>query len=229
MCGIFGAVKQESFLDLYDLNRKRGTFSTSLVIFTSTSDLVLHRWNGSISVKDAKKALDESIKDQKIQPYFYLGHTQAPTSSKRTFSKETAHPFVYENWVVAHNGVLTNFENIKKEFNPKWSNPVDSSIIPYMLHLVEASGEGEFDPPQVQTSVLSQLEGTFGLWIANTNTRKINLARCGSTLFANMIENEFSSVKFKGSETLDEGIIYEITVEGITSIAHFDFNSPFFT
>lgn len=229
MCGIFGAVKKESFLDLYDLNRKRGSFSTSLVIFTTTSDLVVHRWNGSISLKDASKELDESIKKQKIQPYFYLGHTQAPTSSKRKFSRETSHPFVYENWVVAHNGVLSNFDSIKKEYNPKWPNPVDSSIIPYMLHTIETSGEGEFDPLQVIVSTLSQLEGTFGLWIANTNERKVNLARCGSTVFANMLENEFSSVKFKNSEPLEEGVIYELTTEGLTSVANFDFNSPFFT
>jgi hypothetical protein len=80
MCGIFGAVKKESFLDLYDLNRKRGTFSTSLVIYTTTSDMIVHRWSGSITVKEASKEIDESLKKQKVQPYFFLGHTQAPTS-----------------------------------------------------------------------------------------------------------------------------------------------------
>jgi hypothetical protein len=48
-------------------------------------------------------------------------------------------------------------------------------------------------------------------------------------LFANKIDNTFSSVKFKGSEAVEEGVVYEVTPEGLTSVANFDFNSPFFS
>lgn len=228
MCGIFGSNDKERFLTLYDLNRKRGTFSTSLVIFTTTGDMVVHRWSGSIPVKEAKKEIDQSLKNQ-FTPYFFLGHTQAPTSSKRKFTRETSHPFHSNNWLVAHNGVLTNFDDIKLEFSPKWKNPVDSSIIPYIFDKVQEAGEGNLSPLECVVNGLSLLQGTFGLWIANTSNRGLYLARCGSTIFANLIENDFSSIEFKGSEPLEEGVVYEVTQEGITSVANFDYNSPFFS
>lgn len=228
MCGIFGSNDRERFLTLYDLNRKRGTFSTSLVIYTTTGDMVVHRWSGTIGLKEAKKELEKSL-DNKFTPYFYLGHTQAPTSSKRKFSRETSHPFNINNWLVAHNGVLTNFDDIKSEFAPKWKNPVDSSIIPYVFDKVGEASDGQLSPLECVVNGLSLLQGTFGLWIANTSNRGLYLARCGSTIFANLVENDFSSVQFSGSEPLEEGVVYEITQEGITSVANFDFNSPFFT
>jgi len=228
MCGIFGSNDKERFLTLYDLNRKRGTFSTSLVIFTTSGDMVVHRWSGTISVKEARKELEKSI-GVKFTPFFYLGHTQAPTSSKRKFSRETSHPFNTNNWLVAHNGVLTNFDDIKSEFSPKWRNPVDSSIIPYVLDKVNEAGEGQLSVLECIVNGLSLLQGTFGLWIANTSNRGIYLARCGSTLYANLVDNDFSSIEFKNSEPLDEGVVYEVTQEGLTSVATFDFNSPFFT
>ena len=55
------------------------------------------------------------------------------------------------------------------------------------------------------------------------------LARCGSTIFVDKLNNTFSSVKFKGSEALEEGVLYQLTPEGITSIGLFDCDSPFFT
>jgi glucosamine--fructose-6-phosphate aminotransferase (isomerizing) len=228
MCGVFGSNDKERFLTLYNLNRKRGTFSTSLVIYTTTGDMVVHRWSGTIGIKEARKELEKSL-DNKSTPYFYLGHTQAPTSSKRKFSRETSHPFNSNNWLVAHNGVLTNFDDIKTEFAPKWTNPVDSSIIPYVLDKVYEAGDGQLSPLECIVNGLSLLQGTFGVWIANASNRGLYLARCGSTLFANLIDNDFSSVEFDSSEPLDEGVVYEVTQEGLTSVANFDFNSPFFT
>jgi glucosamine 6-phosphate synthetase-like amidotransferase/phosphosugar isomerase protein len=79
------------------------------------------------------------------------------------------------------------------------------------------------------TTSLGQLEGTFGLWIYDSNRKTMFLARCGSTLFANVLTNEFSSIKFKNSEPLEEGHLYQLTPEGVTSVDLFDFDSPFFT
>jgi len=229
MCGIFGAVKQEQFLDLYDLNRKRGTFSTSLAILTTNSNVIVHRWSGTVAVKDIDKEIKKSLEDAKMSPLYLLGHTQAPTSSKRKYSRETSHPFNTENWVVAHNGVLTNFDEIKQQFDPKWKNPVDSSTIPLMLYKIQQAVNSQGHSVEIISTALSHLEGTFGLWIINTDYRGVYIARCGSTLFANKIDNTFSSVKFKGSEAVEEGVVYEVTPEGLTSVANFDFNSPFFS
>lgn len=229
MCGIFGATEKEKFLTLYELNKQRGLFSTSisLAIDGGSGDVDIHKWNGSASMGEVEGYIKKVEKKEKIA--FYLGHTQAPTSTKRKFDKETTHPFYLNNWVISHNGVLTNFKDLKDQIRPTWKNPVDSSVIPPILSSIEQQIKGPDNQIYVVTTTLGLLEGTYGLWIYNTDTRILYLARCGSTIFADIVNNSFSSVKFKGSELLEEGVLYQVTREGITSIGLFDFNSPFFT
>lgn len=229
MCGIFGATELDRFITLYELNKQRGTFSTSMGIVTDAGDVIVHRWSGSIDSKEAVAELTNSLKISNRKARYYLGHTQAPTSSKRKYSRETSHPFHIDSWVIAHNGVLTNFNEIKEEFAPKWKNPVDSSIIPVILDETYKTFGNSVDQPEIVAKTLGLLEGTFGLWVFESSERSLYIARCGSTLFADMINNEFSSIKFKNSEPLEEGILYMLTPEGITGVAMFDFNSPFFT
>lgn len=229
MCGIFGSTDKEKFLTLYNLNKQRGTFSTSisLALQEQNGDVEIHKWSGSPDVEEVNHFITKILKNNKVK--FFLGHTQAPTSSKRKFSKETSHPFYLNNWVVAHNGILTNFIDLKDQIRPAWKNPVDSSVIPPILSSIEQSIRGPENSVHVITTTLGLLEGTYGLWIYNTNTEILYLARCGSTIFADVFTNTFSSIKFKGSEALEEGVLYQLTKEGITSIGMFDFNSPFFT
>ena len=91
------------------------------------------------------------------------------------------------------------------------------------------AGEGSLAPADCISRALGLLEGTFGLWIYDSNFNTTYIARCGSTVFVNLLYNEFSSVKFPNSEALPEGVLYQLTPEGITAVARFDFNSPFFT
>lgn len=224
MCGIFGSTDRERFLTLYELNKQRGTFATSVSMVLENGDLPVVKWEGSPTIRAVDDQIKIIQKERKIT--LFLGHTQAPTSAKRKYDRSTSHPFNEDGWTLAHNGVLTNFEDLKENFSSKWKNPVDSSIIPYVIN----SFYKENTPGLTcVTRSLSLLEGTFGVWVYHTTDMCTYIARCGSTLFANLLDNDFSSTKFKGSETLAEGIVYQITREGLTTVGQFDFNSPFFT
>lgn len=157
----------------------------------------------------------------------FLGHTQAPTSEKRTFSANTSHPFQYKNWLVAHNGVLTNDKELKKLIKDKKAyNIVDSSVIPPLIDLMQRQTGDEVAGI---CKSLSQLKGTFGLWIYNQKSGNTYLARSGSTVFANYLSNDFSSLKETDFVPLDEGVLYLLTKEGLTSVGVFKTNSPFFS
>ena len=67
------------------------------------------------------------------------------------------------------------------------------------------------------------------LWILNSKTNNVYLARSGSTIFADFLTNNFSSVKYSDYKPLEEGVLYLQTVEGLTSVGKFKSNSPFFT
>ena len=221
MCGIFGSTEKQKFITLYNLNKKRGNFAVG-TLFLNQSTMVIRKYEGVVEPVRLFK------NEEEVDFQMYLGHTQAPTSAKRDYSLNTSHPFEYGDWIVAHNGVLTNFDEIKNEFDPKWKNPVDSSVIPLLFSSLKKYSKN-YEEQDVICSALSLLEGTFGLWIVNKRSAKSYIARCGSTLFADIYSNTFSSIKFSESEPLEEGTLYHVTPEGLTTVGTFDFNSPFST
>jgi glucosamine 6-phosphate synthetase-like amidotransferase/phosphosugar isomerase protein len=158
--------------------------------------------------------------------YLFLGHTQAPTSSVRTFSADTSHPFFCGTWAIAHNGVLTNDVRLKKTLKANAIyNEVDSSVIPA---LISQESDKNIDEIAAICTSLSKLEGTFGLWIYNKLSHNTYLARSGSTMYANFLTNSFSSLPVKDFVALEEGILYLMTNEGLTAVGSFSNNSPFF-
>jgi glucosamine 6-phosphate synthetase-like amidotransferase/phosphosugar isomerase protein len=217
MCGIYGATNKDQYLTLQKLNTARGDFCES--------NLLINKEGFEIH-KIPKRAKSDYRFPKRKKFELHLGHSQAPTSQKRLFSPDTSHPFTVENWIVAHNGVLTNYKELINEFQRPYDNPVDSSIIPYVLYQLSSYSDSEID---IMVNALEFLKGTFGLWIYNSTTGNTFLAKCGVTLFADVYENAFSSVKYKFFDPLDEGILYQITPEGITSVGSFDCDSPFFT
>jgi glucosamine 6-phosphate synthetase-like amidotransferase/phosphosugar isomerase protein len=218
MCGIYGATNKEQFLNLQKLNLKRGDFCQSSLLINNSIGFEIH--------KVPKSSFKEYRFPKRKKFDIYLGHTQAPTSGKRVFEPETSHPFLVEDWLVAHNGVLTNFKKLVDQFERPYKNPVDSSIIPFIFYSLESYTSDEVS---IIVQGLEMLEGTFGLWIHNIASGNTYIAKCGVTLFADVYENEFSSTKYKSFESLEEGTLYQLTPEGITGIRNFDCDSPFFT
>ena len=129
------------------------------------------------------------------------------------------------DWIVAHNGVLENFDELRNIHGAnKHTNPVDSSIIPVVLSSMWIGNE-----LLCIKETCEQLKGTYACWVVNKNTKNIYIVRCGSTLYMNNIHSDVSSVKYTDCEQeVAEGIIYQITSEGITSVEEFKCSSPFF-
>ena len=128
---------------------------------------------------------------------------------------------------MTHNGVLTNHEELRKQLKKYRSvNEVDSSVIPALIYSFCNKSTKEV---QCICNALSLLKGTFGLWIYNSSSGNVYLARSGSTVYADYITNDFSSTPFDKFKPLDEGTLFLQTVEGLTSVGEFKPNSPFFT
>lgn len=217
MCGIYGSFNASKFEILDQANKVRGNFASGL-FYHNGEDFDYQRTEGSF----------DWDKIDLPNGFMYLGHNQAPTSSERKWKEHTSHPFVTDNWVVAHNGVLTNFDKLKQDYLPNHENMVDSSIIPALLSHFEKT----FDKTNTVEKeiylisyVLDLLEGTFGLWMVNTNTLNVYLARQGSTLFFD--KNSFSSAKGYEFKELKEGVIYRFNKKGIKSEGSFKVKSPF--
>ena len=220
MCGIFGSTRLEQFKTLYAINKQRGDFAYGGV-YVSSAGSVIHKVPGEPNMEHGANS------------DYYLGHTQAPTSVEREHSVDTSHPFQHNDWVVAHNGVLSNDRDIIQEYwmgsPPDTVNNVDSSVIPAFIdhcYIGEDSDENEI---KAITCALGALKGTFGVWIYNENSDNKYLARVGSTLFRDARDNHFSSIQdpYHTLVPLKEGVLYKIT-DTIDPVGKFEYSSPFF-
>lgn len=225
MCSIFGSSNFTKFSKFYEKGKERGNYAYGGLFLSHDYDATM-KVEGTIQLSKNMTINNNEIKMKPSDFYFYLGHTQAPTSSQRFFDEKTSHPFECGMWIVAHNGVLTNDIKIKSTIIEKSNyNEVDSSVIPALLNQISQEMDNEV---QIICTVLSKLEGTFGVWIYNKQTHNAYIARSGSTLYANLITNDFSSLPDDSLAPLEEGVLYLSTLEGLTSVGGFIKNSPFF-
>ena len=216
MCGIFGSTNFGKYAKLYSENCKRGTFAYGHLFIG----------NGDIHIRKSEGVCDHRDDFERSEEYrLFLGHTQAPTSCERQYQPRTSHPFEVGNFIVAHNGVLENHKKLSDRYlkYPPTFN-VDSGYIPALL---DESYNG--DDVNTISEMMSEIEGTFGCWIFSKHTYQTYIVRSGSTLYGNISSGEFSSSKIPECETvLNEGIIYCVTPEGLTSVGDFKVNTQFF-
>jgi len=221
MCGIFCSGDLSTFEVLGEANKERGNFSTG-ILFTNGKRYNILRIEGGANWDETKLPVEEG--------WLYLGHNLAPTETGRKWFEKTSHPFEYGDWVVAHNGVLTNYSELRDKFLPDHDCSVDSSIIPALLHendCILGPPKGEIDEISNIIQTLELLEGTFALWIMNTRTKNLYIARQGSTLFYK--GNNISSIKGKGYRQVKEGVLYKLSHDGLIKKDEFKTQSPFLT
>ena len=224
MCGIFGSTDLERFKTLYKINQGRGDFSYG-GIYISEDPII----QNSFTLTKCEGTADLETNTFKNAKY-YLGHTQAPTSSVREFDPETTHPFKSGNWFTAHNGVLSNAEQLKKKYSLRTTNDVDTSVIPALVRYYKIdTGNPDADERRCLKLGLQDLQGTFSCWFFNIETGNMYLARCGSTLFGNIEAGEFSSSRYgeENLEQLPEGRLYKIGKK-LAEVEQFQYNSPYF-
>lgn len=208
MCAIFASFDKNMYDVLMTANADRGNFAYSHCIYgKNNTPFHINKFDKIINPDDVKD-LDSNI--------FYCGHYQAPTSSARKWKAETSHPFEHGNWIVAHNGVITNVEELQQKYAPESKIIVDSNIIPMLLtHFDTDASDAQVSNEIAVKLALEKICGTFAVWIINTKTKRCFIARQGSTLFLNSKTGSFSSVECKSSGWMKaiEGYVYEIDLK----------------
>jgi predicted glutamine amidotransferase len=155
--------------------------------------------------------------DDTIESCYYLYHSRGPTTETKNFNVINNHPFFYGDWIVAHNGIISNFIELGRKYFPDedFTGRTDSCIIPRMLSI------------KPMKDALEELKGTFTLWMWNRANGSLYICRSGNTLFVNN-NGDFCSTKFKDSEPLEEGFIYTIKNNIIQKDKEFKSYSPYF-
>jgi len=163
MCGIAGSRSRESGFDLYQQNLFRGYYSSS----------VLALFKDGYALKKVAGAL--SLEDAPIGANYYLFHSRGPTVETNKFEWDDNHPFISGRFIVAHNGIIENANTLYGS-----DIGVDSRVIPW---LIDTEYRRIKNVDEAVLSALNKLQGTFGLWIYDTNEQIVRIVRSDITLF----------------------------------------------
>lgn len=202
-----------------EANRVRGNFSMGVIQLNNKRGHTTTKRRGEIDF-DTFKYVDD---------YRYLiGHTQSPTSAKRTWEYDTSHPFQSGDWMIVHNGVLTNEPELRKAVNCDTVNAVDSSLISSLLMKVTKESGILTNDEQVKAIqlTLEALKGTFAVAIIYIPRNKVYIARQGSVLKYDNVGN-FSSIGSLDWNTLEEGTIMRLIGKKWSKVGNFETKSPF--
>ena len=216
MCGIAGSKIKDIAFSLYKDNLARGHYSSGTLVLDSNNQYGIQKTEGIFN-----EPVD-CFNPPGIDTHgrYYLYHSRGPTVETKSFEPGDNHPFIYGDWIVAHNGIISNFESLCREYFPDedFTDRTDSCIIPRMLEIKIKVSEA-----------MESLKGTYAIWAFNNKHKKTYLARSASTLFANPVTGCFSSTEFEGSESLNEGIVYAIQdYDCIVPAGKFKHKSPYF-
>ena len=119
-----------------------------------------------------------------------IAHTRWATHGKP--SKVNAHPHTdcTGHLFLVHNGIIENYEELKRELLKKGHKFVSDTDTEVLAHLIEDNLQDNFEDA-VRKS-LSMVEGTFGIAVIHRDfPRKIIVARRGSPIIIGIGENEF--------------------------------------
>ena len=193
MCGIFGVFGTNSVVDdiIEGLSRLeyRGYDSSGLAVYNKQKI-------NSVRAEGKLVNLKEILKRKKFNGNIGIGHTRWATHGIP--SEINAHPHVTEKVALVHNGIIENFDSLKKNLTNKgheFKSQTDSEVIANLLTDFLNKGFGPLDSIK---KTLPKLKGSFAIAVLFSNYNVLIGARKGSPLAFGIKDKKI----FLGSDSL---------------------------
>ncbi len=179
MCGIVGYIGEENIKEvLVDGLREleyRGYDSAGIAVLQE-NDIQSFKAVGKL------KNLEEKTKG--FNPHAFgmgIGHTRWATHGKPT--EINAHPHLGEFSYVVHNGIIENYQELKKELQAEGVHFLSQTDTEVIVHLFEKNYKAIGDPFKAFEATLERLEGAFAvLLMTKVDPDRIYFAKHGSPM-----------------------------------------------
>lgn len=191
MCGIVGYIGHREAYPIIIKGLKRleyrGYDSAGVVLYDG-NDLKLSKTKGKVSDLEAK-AENENVKDGTIG----IGHTRWATHGVP--NDVNSHPHVSNsgNLVIVHNGIIENYEPIKKELIKRgytFHSDTDTEVLVNLIE--EVQKQENIKLGKAVQIALNQVVGAYAIAVFDkTKPNEIVAARLGSPLAIGIGEDEF--------------------------------------
>ncbi|MCK4940190.1 MAG: glutamine--fructose-6-phosphate transaminase (isomerizing), partial [Rhodospirillaceae bacterium] len=194
MCGIIGIIgKGEVSPHLMEGLKRleyRGYDSAGIATLVG-GDIERRRAQGKL------ENLSKVLKGDPISGRVGIGHTRWATHGVP--NEINAHPHATDRVAVVHNGIIENFQELKKELEAtghKFASDTDTEAI---THLVDSFLQGGMSPGDAVQACLNRLQGAFALAIIFAGHDELMIgARRGSPLAIGVGDGEM----FLGSDAI---------------------------
>lgn len=204
MCGIVGYTgakeKKEILIDGLRELEYRGYDSAGIAVVTSSG------LNNFKAVGKLKNLEEKTANFTSSGLGVAIGHTRWATHGKPT--ELNAHPHLGKNSYVVHNGIIENYQEIKKELQAEGVNFLSQTDTEVIVHLFEHFNKECHTPFEAFEKTLAKLEGAYAiLLITKDADDTIFFAKNGSPMLIGFADDE---VYFASSDTAIIGKAKEV-------------------
>ncbi|NOQ29998.1 MAG: glutamine--fructose-6-phosphate transaminase (isomerizing) [Helicobacteraceae bacterium] len=186
MCGIVGYLGSKNVKNILIDGLKELEYRG----YDSAGIAVLENENFSLFKATGKLVnLEAKAKDFETSSFSMgIGHTRWATHGKPT--ELNAHPHVGVQTYIVHNGIIENYQEIKKELQEDGVTFISQTDTEVIVHLYEKKLKTIKDPFEAFKATLTELEGAYALLlITKGENSKIFFAKYGSPMIVGANEN----------------------------------------
>jgi len=220
MCGIVGYIGNKNCVPILIDGLKRleyrGYDSAGIGIIRDNDALVIKN-KGKVSL------LEEKLNEQTLSSNLGIGHTRWATHGIP--NEQNAHPHTNSknNLFIIHNGIIENFQVLKKALialGYNFESDTDSEVF---AHLIDSFLNKGYNLSKSVQMALNEIDGTYGIAVIYTlEPDKIIVARKGSPLVIglgegeNFVASDVSAILAHTKQViyLDDGEFAEINKDG---------------
>ena len=222
MCGIVGYIGNRNCVPILIDGLKRleyrGYDSAGIGIIRQ-SDALIVKNKGKVSL------LEEKLSEQKLSSNLGIGHTRWATHGIP--NEQNAHPHTNSknNLFIIHNGIIENFQVLKKALEALGYNFASDTDSEVFVHLIDSFLNKDYNLSKSVQMALNEVDGTYGIAVIYTlEPDKIIVARKGSPLVIglgdgeNFVASDVSAILSHTKQViyLDDGEFAEVKRDSYT-------------